>query len=249
MGINGYSLACDNEASRVISWHPLNLWYKNARFLADIEEAKVEWADKREIVKPSDRLRIITIFAPMRLYIKNMVCQRCILVVKQELEKLKLQPLQVVLGEVDLAKLPTGKQLGQLNEQLIALGFELLDDQKKKHIESVKNLIIQKVQQGDIEEHFSLSKFLTKALHKEYAPITRLFSEVEGITIEQFFILQRIEKVKEWLFYNELTLSEITWTLGYSSVAHLSAQFKKVTGLTPSAFKKMGGKRKSIDNL
>jgi AraC family transcriptional regulator len=185
----------------------------------------------------------------MRLYVKNMVCQRCVLVVKQELEKLKLQPLQVVLGEVDLAKAPTDNQLSQLNRQLTALGFELLDDQKKKQIEAVKNLIIQKVQEGKIEEHFGLSKFLTKALHKDYTSITRLFSEVEGITIEQFFILQKIEKVKEWLIYNELTLSEITWKLGYSSVAHLSAQFKKVTGLTPSAFKQMGGKRKSIDKL
>lgn len=178
-----------------------------------------------------------------------MVCQRCVLVVKQVMEKLDLHPSQVALGEVELEKPPTDRQLDQLSNELISLGFELLDDQKKKQIESVKNLIIQKVQTGDIEEHFSLSKFLTKALHKEYAPITRLFSEVEGITIEQFFILQRIEKVKEWLIYNELTLSEITWKLGYSSVAHLSAQFKKVTGLTPSAFKKMGGKRKSIDSL
>ncbi|MDP4149655.1 MAG: AraC family transcriptional regulator [Bacteroidota bacterium] len=178
-----------------------------------------------------------------------MVCQRCVLVVKQELEKLHLQPIRIVLGEVDLPQPPTDEQLDQLNSQLKALGFELLDDQKKKQIESFKNLIIQKVQTGDIEEHFSLSKFLSNAVHKEYAPITRLFSEVEGITIEQFFILQRIEKVKEWLIYNELTLSEITWKLGYSSVAHLSAQFKKVTGLTPSAFKKMGGKRNSIDDL
>jgi AraC family transcriptional regulator len=185
----------------------------------------------------------------MRLYIKNMVCQRCVLVVQQELEKLKLQPLQVVLGQVDLAKTPSDNQLSQLNQELTALGFELLDDQKKMQIEIVKNLIIQKVQAGNMEEHFSLSKFLAKALNKDYASVTRLFSEVEGITIEQFFILQRIEKVKEWLIYNEWTLSEMTWKLGYSSVAHLSAQFKKVTGLTPSAFKKMGGKRRSIDNL
>ena len=185
----------------------------------------------------------------MRLYIKNMVCQRCVLVVKQELQKLDLHPLQVALGEVDLARPPTDEQLRQLNDQLTALGFEVLDDQKKRQIETVKNLVIQKVQQGNIEEHFSLSKFLTHAIHKEYTPITRLFSEVEGITLEQFFILQRIEKVKEWLIYNELTLSEIAWKLGYSSVAHLSGQFKKVIGLTPSDFKKMGGNRKSIDKL
>lgn len=178
-----------------------------------------------------------------------MVCNRCILVVKQELEKLKLQPSQVVLGEVDLVKAPTEKQLTQLNQQLVALGFELLDDQKQQQIEAIKSLIIQKVQQGEIEEHFSISQFLGKALNKDYTYITRLFSEVEGITIEQFLILQKIEKVKEWLVYNELSLSEIAWKLGYSSVAHLSAQFKKITGLTPSNFKKPGGKRKSIDKV
>ena len=184
-----------------------------------------------------------------RLYIKNMVCNRCILVVRQELEKIGLQPQQVLLGEVELAEAPGREQLSQLNNRLQELGFELLDDKKQQQIEAVKNLIIGKVQQGDIEEHFSISQFLSPALHRDYASITRLFSEVEGITIEQFFILQKIEKVKEWLAYDEWTLSEISWKLGYSSVAHLSAQFKKITGLTPSEFKKMGGRRKSIDSV
>ena len=184
-----------------------------------------------------------------RLYIKNMVCNRCILVVRQELEKLGLVPLQVSLGEVELAKLPGEQQLSALTGRLQELGFELLDDKKQKQIETVKNLIIQKVQQGDIAEHFSMSQFLSASLNKDYAYITRLFSEVEGITIEHFFILQKIEKVKEWLIYDEWTLSEIAWKLGYSSVAHLSAQFKKTTGLTPSDFKKMGGHRKPIDSV
>jgi AraC-like DNA-binding protein len=106
------------------------------------------------------------------------------------------------------------------------------------------------VQSGEIEEHFSLSQFLTHKLNKEYTQISRLFSEVEGITLEQFFILQKIEKVKEWLVYDELSLSEISYKLGYSSVAHLSAQFKKITGLTPSHFKKLGGThRKSLDQI
>jgi AraC family transcriptional regulator len=114
----------------------------------------------------------------------------------------------------------------------------------------VKTFLIEKVQSGNIEEHFPLSDFLSKKLHKEYSRISRLFSEVEGITIEQFFILQKIEKVKEWLVYEEETLSEIAWKLGYSSVAHLSAQFKKVTGLTPSIFKKPGlHNRKSLDEI
>ena len=184
----------------------------------------------------------------MKLCIKNMVCNRCIMVVKQEFEKLKLQPLHVAMGEVEIKKPLTEKQKHLLNEVLTGLGFELLGDQKKQQIEKIKTLLIQKVQSGDVKEHFSITHFLTKALHKDYSNISRLFSEVEGITIEQFFILQKIEKVKEWLIYKENNLSEIAWKLGYSSVAHLSAQFKKITGLTPSAFKKIGS-RKSLDQL
>ncbi|MEP6673736.1 MAG: AraC family transcriptional regulator [Ferruginibacter sp.] len=153
------------------------------------------------------------------------------------------------MGEVEMKKELTEKQSQQLNENLKVLGFELLDDQKQKQIEKIKTLLIQKVQAGEIEEHFSITDFLTKAFHKEYSQISRLFSEVEGITIEQFFILQKIEKVKEWLIYAESNLSEIAWKLGYSSLAHLSAQFKKITGLTPSAFKKIGGSRKSLDKV
>jgi AraC family transcriptional regulator len=178
-----------------------------------------------------------------------MVCSRCILVVKQEMDKLKLRPLQITLGEVILDHTPSDQQLTQLNQRLEALGFELLDNQKQKQIEAIKNLLIQKVQDGDIEEHFSISEFLSNSLKKDYTMMTRLFSEVESITIEQFFILQKIEKVKEWLAYDEFTLSELAWKLGYSSVAHLSAQFKKVTGLSPSEFKKLGGRRKSLDKV
>lgn len=185
----------------------------------------------------------------MKLYIKNMVCNRCIMVVKEELEKLKLHPSSVNMGEVELSKLPTERQLHSLNERLKELGFELLDNQKQKQIEKVKNLLIKIVQSGEVEDHFSISDFLSKGLNKEYSYISRLFSEVEGITIEQFFILQKTEKVKEWLVYGELNLSEISYRLGYSSVAHLSAQFKKVTGLTPSDFKKIGGRRKSLDSV
>jgi AraC family transcriptional regulator len=178
-----------------------------------------------------------------------MVCDRCIRAVKQELEKLHVHPKEVALGEVELEKPLTSKQSEQFNSRLKELGFELLDDQKQKQIEVVKNLLIQKVQQGEIPEHFSISEFLSKSLKKDYINITRLFSEVESTTIEQFFILQKIEKVKEWLAYNEFTLSEIAWKLGYSSVAHLSAQFKKITGLTPSDFKKVGGIRKALDKI
>ncbi|MEO7209741.1 MAG: AraC family transcriptional regulator [Chitinophagaceae bacterium] len=160
---------------------------------------------------------------------------------------MKLQTLHITMGEVELKDSLTKSQQNNLQENLNSLGFELLDDQKQKQIEKIKNLLIQKVQSGDLKEHFSITDFLTQKIHKDYSNLSRLFSEVEGITIEQFFILQKIEKVKEWLIYNEINLSEIAWKLGYSSVAHLSAQFKKVTGLTPSAFKKFGGSRKSLD--
>jgi len=179
-----------------------------------------------------------------------MVCNRCILVVQQELGKLKLQSSHISLGEIELAKPASPKQLEELDKNLKLLGFELLDNQKQKQIEKVKTLLIKKVQTGDIEEHFSIIDFLSKHFHKDYSAISRLFSEVEGITIEQFFILQKIEKVKELLVYAELNLNEISYKLGYSSVAHLSAQFKKITGLTSSHFKAIGfSQRKSLDNI
>ena len=184
----------------------------------------------------------------MTLYIKNMVCNRCVMIVNQLMEKLKLHPVHVKLGEIEFAEAPTQRDINRLNESLFELGFELLDDQKQKSIEQIKNLLIKKVQSGEVEEHFSITDFLGKALRKDYSNMSRLFTEVESITIEQFFILQKIEKVKELLVYGELNLSEISYQLGYSSVAHLSAQFKRVTGLTPSHFKKLGNNmRHSLD--
>lgn len=172
------------------------------------------------------------------------------MVVRQEFEKAGIKPLEVNMGEVVLSRPLTESQLKNIGNKLIELGFEILDDKNKKLIEKTKTILIAEVQKGEIEEHFSLTDYLPKKANKEYTQLSKLFSEVEGITLEQFFILQKIEKVKEWLVYDELTLSQISYRLGYSSVAHLSAQFKKVTGLTPSQFKKLGTKhRKSIDNL
>jgi AraC-like DNA-binding protein len=186
----------------------------------------------------------------MVLYIKNMVCNRCILAVSQELEKLKLQATRIHLGEMELKTEPAADQLRQLVERLNLLGFEILDDQKRKQIEKIKNSLIKKVQTGEVEEHFSISDYLPKVLHKDYSYLSRLFSQVEGTTIEQYLILQKIEKVKEWLVYGELNLSEISFRLGYNSVSHLSAQFKKVTGLTPTHFKKIGSShRKPLDKV
>ena len=186
----------------------------------------------------------------MTVYVKNMVCNRCVMVVRQEFEKTGIKPDDVILGEVKLPGPLTDIQFKDLSNKLIELGFEILDNKNQRLIEKIKGLLIAQAQGGDIKEHFSLTEFLTNKLNKEYTQLSRLFSEVEGITIEQFFILQKIEKVKEWLVYDELSLSEISYKLGYSSVAHLSAQFKKITGLTPSEFKKIGAiRRASLDNI
>ncbi|HVZ96174.1 MAG TPA: helix-turn-helix transcriptional regulator [Chitinophagaceae bacterium] len=186
----------------------------------------------------------------MRLIIKNMVCPRCITSVEQLLEKNKMPAKYVRLGEVELLKEPGNAQLARFAEDLKQTGFELLDDRRMQLIEEIKKLLIQKIQSGNVEEHFSFSKYLNKKIFKDYSSISRLFPEVEGITIEQFFILQKIEKIKEWLIYNELSLSEIAFNLGYSSTQHLSGQFKKFTGMTPSQFKKLGAsQRKPIDQV
>ncbi len=179
-----------------------------------------------------------------------MVCNRCILVVQQELKKLSINNCKVTLGEVETPGELPKEQIQQLEINLSALGFELLDNSKKQLIEKIKNIIIQKVHHSEEEEQQNLSEILSKSLHKDYSYLSGLFSAVEGITIEKYTINQRIEKVKELIIYDELSLSEIAYKLGYSSVAYLSNQFKKVTGLTPSHFKKIGqSKRKPIDKV
>lgn len=179
-----------------------------------------------------------------------MVCPRCIQAVEQILRDNKLMPNYIHLGEVELNETPSQDQLQKLEESLTAQGFELLDDQKKQLIEKIKNMLIEKISSEDIEDHFSISRYLSERIFKDYSSLSRLFSEVEGITIEQYFILQKIEKVKELLIYNQLSLSEIAIDLGYSSTQHLSNQFKKVTGMTPTKFKEIGSShRKSIDAI
>ena len=179
-----------------------------------------------------------------------MVCPRCIMAVEQILEEQGLQTRFVRLGEVELTAPPAQQALEQFSQNLSRVGFELLDDQKSRQIEQIKTLIIQKVQSGEIEEHFSISKYLGEQIFRDYSSLSKLFSEVEGITIEQFLILQKIEKAKEWLIYNEQSLGEIALNLGYSSPQHLSSQFRKLTGMTPSQFKKMGAlHRKPLDGV
>jgi AraC family transcriptional regulator len=190
----------------------------------------------------------------MTLFIKNMVCNRCVMVVKQELEKQGLHPQKVVLGEVSLEeKQLSDQQLSSLDSALYELGFERIDDRKARLIESLKNKVIQMIHHSDkVSMKFNWSTILADELHYEYNYLSNLFSSVEGITLEQYIIRQKIEKVKELLFYDELTLSEIAHRLGYSSVAHLSGQFKKVTGLTPSELKKsreIDKNRKPLDSV
>jgi len=184
------------------------------------------------------------------LFIKNMVCNRCIMVVQQELEKLGLDVRNVTLGEVTLGREATSKEKEQIESILVPLGFELIDDKKSRIIEKIKTIIIDLVHHQDNDTKTNLSELLSSELHHDYNYLSNLFSEVEGTTIEKYFIAQKIEKVKELLVYDELSLSEIAYRLNYSSVAYLSNQFKKVTGLTPSHFKQIREeKRKPLDKV
>lgn len=184
------------------------------------------------------------------LFIKNMVCNRCIMVVQNELDKLNLDVKSIKLGEVSLLEEPTAEQKERLQQVLTPLGFELIDDKKSRVIEKIKNTIIGLVHHEEFDSKINLSNLLSSELQHDYSYLSNLFSEVEGTTIEKYYIAQKIEKVKELLVYDELTLSEIAFRLNYSSVAYLSNQFKKITGLTPSHFKKIGkDKRKSLDEV
>lgn len=172
------------------------------------------------------------------------------MVVKSTLEKLGLHPIQVELGEIELQENDISSVKSQLKEELQSIGFELLDDKKVKTIEKIKNRIVDLVQNKNNSLNTRLSDYLTEEVHQDYSSLSNLFSEVEGITIEKYYILQKIEKVKELLVYDEFSLSEIAFQLNYSSVAYLSSQFKKVTGLTPSHFKKLRTiKRRPLDEL
>lgn len=179
-----------------------------------------------------------------------MVCNRCKMVVKSTLENLGLHPVRVELGEIELRENDISPVKQQLRHDLQVLGFDLLDDKKAKTIEKVKNLITDLIQNKNNVLNITLSEYLSRELHQDYSSLSNLYSEVEGMTIEKYYILQKIEKVKELLVYDELSLSEIASRLNYSSTAYLSNQFKKVTGLTPSHFKKLRPvKRTPLDDL
>ncbi|MFV8373754.1 helix-turn-helix domain-containing protein [Flavobacterium sp. LB1P71] len=186
----------------------------------------------------------------MKLYIKNMVCDRCKMVVKSELEKIEIFPISVELGEVEFLGDFKGNQKHDLEKKLQSLGFELLEDKTTITIEKVKCLIVNLVHHQNNELKTNLSSYLSEQLGQDYNTLSNLFSEVQGTTIEHYFIAQKIEKVKELLMYKELTLSEIAIKLNYSDVAHLSNQFKKITGVTPTHFKQLKeNNRVQIDGL
>ncbi|MER2997758.1 AraC family transcriptional regulator [Pontibacter populi] len=186
-----------------------------------------------------------------KLHIRNMVCPRCIKVVSEELEKLQLPVQGITLGEATLTTEPSQQELVMIKQKLAAEGFELLEDPKAELVEKVKIAVINLLRSGKVEElHVNLSDYLSELLNRDYNMLSALFSAAEGVTIARYMVLQKIEMAKELLDYNELSLSQIADKLGYSSVAHLSNQFKQVTGLTPSEYKKSSAvARKPLDQL
>lgn len=187
----------------------------------------------------------------MHLFIKNMVCNRCILVVQQELDKLEIPYSRIQLGDVEMDQAPSQEKLDTLGGQLHALGFEVLDDKKDALIEKIKTTIIRLIHgNGNEILNTKLSVALQEALDIDYHYLSTLFSSTEGLTIEKYVILQRIERVKELLQYDEMNLSEIADSMGYSSVQHLSQQFKKITGLTPTGYRQLKhNDRKPLDKV
>jgi AraC-like DNA-binding protein len=175
-----------------------------------------------------------------------MVCIRCKMVVKEELMKLGLHYSEVELGEVEIVGSISAAQQDQFRVALLKSGLELMDDKKSVLIRKIKNVIVEVVHYSDEPLTTKFSEFLSRELNLDYTYLANLFSEVQGTTIEKYFIAHKIERVKELLVYDELKLTEIAYLMHYSSVAHLSTQFKKVTGLTPSYFKQLKKKRRSM---
>jgi AraC-like DNA-binding protein len=179
-----------------------------------------------------------------------MVSLRCKLLVKEKLNKLGIEYSSVDLGEVELPEDITDQQKLQLKLSLAEAGLELMDDRKKILIEKIKAVVVEMVHYGDEFPTTNFSDYISEKLHYDYTYLANLFSEVKGTTLEHFVVAHKIERVKELLIYDELNLTEIAYKLNYSSVAHLSNQFKKITGLTPSFFKKMKDKRRrSLEDI
>ncbi len=185
------------------------------------------------------------------LHIKNMVCNRCVKVVGDELSKLNIEIEDIELGKVTIPSILDERQMSDIRDVLLENGFELIDDKKGKLIDSIKTLIISKIHYTpELSEPINFSDYISREIGHDYSYLSNLFSASEGVTIEKYIINQKIEKVKELLVYDELTLNEISYLLGYSSVQHLSSQFKKITGLTPSHFKQLKeNRRKPLDKV
>ncbi len=184
------------------------------------------------------------------IHIKNMVCPRCISAVKEVFKSLSIHISSIQLGEVTITETLDTNTKEQLGIKLSALGFELLIDQKSKLIAKIKSLIIDQIHHKKETLKVNFSTYLAEEINQDYSSLSRLFSSVESITIEKFITMQKVEKVKELICYKELTLSEIADEMGYSSISHLSAQFKKETGMSPSLFRKsVTQHRKSLDAI
>jgi len=181
----------------------------------------------------------------LKLYIKYMVSNRCKLAVKEELRRLGLHFILVDLGEIEIMEDITPDQKEELRTALHNSGLELMDDKRAVLIEKIKNAIIEMVHHTDEMIKVNFSDYLSEKLNHDYTYLANLFSEIQGTTIEQFVIHHKIERIKELIIYDELNITEIAWKMNYSSVAHLSNQFKKITGLTPSHFKQLKVKRRS----
>lgn len=186
----------------------------------------------------------------MLYFIRNMVCNRCIMVVQNTFESQGYPPKRIILGEVETAKQVPPDDLEQIRKTLVGFGFEMMDDTVSVLIEKIKTLVIEMVHYNGEPIKVNYSVYIESKLQKDYHYLSNLFSDVTGVTIEKYIISQKIERVKELLVYDEMTLSEIANELGYSSVAYLSQQFKKVTGLTPGHFKQIKeNKRKPLDKV
>jgi len=187
----------------------------------------------------------------MQLAIKNMVCDRCGIVIRQQLENLGFTVNSVTLGQADITPEPNEEQMQLISAALKVPGFELINKETDRTIEAIKNTVIELVHHSDLSElHLSFSDLIARKVGRDYAYLSRLFSNAQDMTIERFIIEQKVEKIKELMEYGELNLNEIAYQMGYSSSAHLSTQFKSITGQTPSQFKASNEKRrKAIDKI
>ena len=195
-------------------------------------------------------LELVYMNQKLTLHIKNMVCPRCIDSVKEIFGNMNISTLPVVLGEVTTTAPIGDLEKEALKLKLSARGFELLEDQKSQTIAQIKAIIVEQVHYVEDILTVNFSTFLSEKLNQDYTALSKLFSSVEGVTIEKYILNQKIERVKELIVYNELNLSEMAFHLNYSSVAHLSSQFKKETGMTPSAFRKLEKRdRNTLDSI